>query len=312
MSYSYDIGRCGVNGGLRIRLGAVSTPYPPPSPAQVPTCYRHPDRPTYVSCTRCHRFICPECMRAASVGHQCVECVNEGARSVREPRTQFGGKVREGAPVLTYALIAVNVLMFVLQIAGGDLESRLTLWPPALALHDEYYRLVTSMFLHYGAMHLLFNMWALYVVGPPLETWLGRTRFGVLYALSGLGGAVLVYLLSPLNSATAGASGAIFGLFGAIFVVARHLNLDVRAIGVIVVINLVFTFVGPALGAGAISWQGHIGGLITGALVASAFVYAPRERRAATAAGVAVGFAVLFAALIFWRTDTLLTTFGMA
>lgn len=251
-------------------------------------------------------------MRAASVGHQCVECVNEGARSVREPRTQFGGKVREGAPVLTYGLIAVNVLMFVLQMAGGGLESRLTLWPPALALHDEYYRLVTSMFLHYGAMHLLFNMWALYVVGPPLETWLGRTRFGVLYALSGLGGAVLVYLLSPLNSATAGASGAIFGLFGAIFVVARHLNLDVRAIGVIVVINLVFTFVGPALGAGAISWQGHMGGLVTGALVASAFVYAPRERRAATAAGVAVGFAVLFAALIFWRTDALLTTFGMA
>ncbi|MCP2625153.1 rhomboid family intramembrane serine protease [Mycolicibacterium smegmatis] len=287
----------------------MSTPYPPPPPAQVPTCYRHPDRPTYVSCTRCHRFICPECMRAAAVGHQCVDCVNAAARTVPDPRTQFGGKVREGAPVLTYTLIAVNVLMFVLQIAGGDLESRLTLWPPALALHDEYYRLVTSMFLHYGAMHLLFNMWALYVVGPPLEKWLGLTRFGVLYALSGLGGSVLVYMLSPLNSATAGASGAIFGLFGAIFVVARHLNLDVRAIGVIVVINLVFTFVGPALGT-AISWQGHIGGLVTGALVASAFVYAPRERRTATAAGVTVAFAMLFAALIFWRTDRLLFLLG--
>lgn len=311
MSYSYDSARRSVNGRLRIRLGAVSTPYPPPPPAQVPTCYRHPDRPTYVSCTRCHRFICPECMRAAAVGHQCVDCVNEGARSVRAPRTQFGGKVREGAPVLTYTLIAVNVLMFVLELGAGALKRELALQPASVAAYDEYYRLVTSMFLHYGAMHLLFNMWALYVVGPPLEKWLGRLRFGALYALSGLGGSVLVYLLSHPLSATAGASGAIFGLFGAIFVVARHLNLDVRAIGVIVVINLVFTFVGPALGAGAISWQGHIGGLVTGAVVAAAFVYAPRARRNLVQGAVTLAFMVLFAALIFWRTDQLLYLLGV-
>lgn len=250
-------------------------------------------------------------MRSAAVGHQCVECVNEGAKSVRAPRTQFGGVQRAGAPLLTYALIAVNVVMFVLQMASGNLEQELTLWAPGVAVHDQYYRLVTSMFLHYGVMHLLFNMWALYVVGPPLEAWLGRLRFGVLYALAGLGGSVLVYLLSPLNSATAGASGAIFGLFGAIFVVARQLRLDVRAIGAVVVINLVFTFVGPALGAGAISWQGHIGGLVTGALVAAAFGYAPRERRNTVQAAVSVAFAVLFAAAIWWRTNDLLTYFGL-
>ncbi|MBU9766207.1 rhomboid family intramembrane serine protease [Mycobacterium sp. TNTM28] len=250
-------------------------------------------------------------MRSAAVGHQCVECVNAGARTVQAPRTQFGGVARTGAPILTYSLIAVNVLMFVLELAAGSLKAELTLWPPGIAAHDEYYRLVTSMFLHYGAMHLLFNMWALYVVGPPLEQWLGRLRFGALYALSGLGGAVLVYLLSPLNSATAGASGAIFGLFGAIFVVARKLNLDVRSIAAVVVINLVFTFVGPMLGTGAISWQGHVGGLVTGAGIAAAFVYAPRAHRTAVQAGVAVGVLVVFLALIAWRTNNLLYLLGV-
>ena len=252
-------------------------------------------------------------MRAAAVGHQCVDCVNEGARSVRAPRTQFGGVQRAGAPVLTYTLIAVNVVMFVLQMAsGGNLEAQLALRPVNIAAHDEYYRLVTSAFLHYGIMHLLFNMWALYVVGPPLEQWLGRLRFGGLYALSALGGSVLVYLLSHPFSQTAGASGAIFGLFGAIFVVARKLHLDVRAIGAVVVINLVFTFVGPMLGTGAISWQGHVGGLITGALVAAAFVYAPRAQRNAIQAGVSVACAVLFAALIVWRSNELLFAMGVA
>jgi membrane associated rhomboid family serine protease len=250
-------------------------------------------------------------MRSAAVGHQCVECVNEGAKSVRAPRTQFGGKLSNGTPVLTYGLIAVNVLMFVLQMTSKNLEGELTLWSPGVAIHDQYYRLVTSAFLHYGITHLLFNMWALYVVGPPLEAWLGRLRFGALYALSGLGGSVLVYLLSPLQSATAGASGAIFGLFGAIFVVARRLRLDVRWVAAVIVINLVFTFVGPALGTGAISWQGHVGGLITGAAVAAAFVYAPRAHRNAIQAGVAVGAVLIFVALIAWRTNQLLTSFGM-
>ncbi len=251
-------------------------------------------------------------MRSAAVGHQCVDCVKEGAKSVRAPRTQFGGKARTGTPVVTYGLIAVNVLMFVLQMASKNLESELTLWTPGVAIHDQYYRLVTSAFLHYGAAHLLFNMWALYVVGPPLEAWLGRLRFGALYALSGLGGSVLVYLLSPLGSATAGASGAIFGLFGAIFVVAKRLRLDVRWVAAVIVINLVFTFVGPALGTGSISWQGHVGGLVTGAAVAAAYVRAPQQHRNAIQAGVSVAILVLFVALIAVRTNYLLESFGLA
>jgi membrane associated rhomboid family serine protease len=248
-------------------------------------------------------------MRSAAVGHQCVECVQAGARTVRQPRTHFGGRQRSAVPVLTYALIAINVLAFVLQMASGNLEKQLALWPPAVA-DGQFYRLVTSAFLHYGATHLLFNMWALYVVGPPLEMWLGRLRFGSLYALSGLGGSVLVYLVSPLDTATAGASGAIFGLFGATFVVGKRLAFDVRWVMVVIAINLVFTFLVPAMSSQRISWQAHVGGLVTGGLVAAAYVYPPRERRNMIQAAVTIIVLVAFAVLIWWRTAELLLEFS--
>ncbi|MBI3214382.1 MAG: rhomboid family intramembrane serine protease [Mycobacterium sp.] len=288
----------------------MSTPYPPPQyQAQAPTCYRHPDRPTYIQCTRCQRYICPECMVAASVGHQCVDCVHAGAQTIREPRTVFGGREAPGTPVVTYALIAVNVVMFILQTSSATLERQLTLWPPAVA-DGELYRLFTSAFLHYSVTHILFNMWALYVVGPPLERWLGRSRFTALYVLSALGGAVLVYLLSPLNSATAGASGAIFGLFGATFVVGKRLNLDVKWVIGLIAINLAITFVLPAVSSQNISWQGHVGGLITGAVVAWAYAYAPQRNRMAIHVGASVGLALLFVVLVWWRTHQLITMFS--
>src|ERR1700739_715605 len=285
----------------------MSAPSAPESPAKPPSCYRHPGRRTYVRCNRCDRYICGDCMRAAAVGHQCVECVQEGARTVRRPRittTRFGGRQRSPTPVVTYALIAINVAAFIAEMASGSLEKQLTLWPPAVA-DGQLYRLVTAAFMHYGATHLLLNMWALYVVGPPLEIWVGRLRFGALYALSGLGGSVLVYLLAPLNTATAGASGAIFGLFGATFVVAKRLTLDVRWVVAVIVINLAFTFVVPAISSQRISWQAHVGGLVTGWLVAAAYVYPPRERRNLIQAAVTVIVLAVFAALIWWRTGVL-------
>ncbi|MCW2660837.1 MAG: rane protein [Mycobacterium sp.] len=284
----------------------------PESPAEAPTCYRHPGRQTYLRCNRCERYICGDCMRTAAVGHQCVECVQTGARTIGQPRTittGFGGRERSGAPVVTYALIAINVLVFVFQMASGNLERQLALWPPAVA-DGQLYRVVTSAFLHYGATHLLLNMWALYVVGPPLETWLGRLRFGALYALSGLGGSVLVYLVSPLGTATAGASGAIFGLFGATFVVGKRLALDVRWVVAIIGINLVFTFVVPVVSSHLISWQAHVGGLVTGSVVAAAYVYPPRERRNLIQAGVTIVALAVFAVLIWWRTNDILAEFG--
>jgi membrane associated rhomboid family serine protease len=249
-------------------------------------------------------------MRDAAVGHQCVECVRAGAQSIRQPRTRFRGRQRSATPLVTYALIAINVLAFMVQTASRGLERQFALWPPAVA-DGQLYRLVTSAFMHYGATHLLLNMWALYVVGPALEMWLGRLRFGSLYALSGLGGSVLVYLLSPLNTATAGASGAVFGLFGATFVVGKRLALDVRWVVAVIVINLVFTFVVPAISSQLISWQGHIGGLVTGAAVAAAYVHPPRERRNLIQATVTIAVLALFAALIWWRTADLLAQLSL-
>ncbi|BDB39860.1 rhomboid family intramembrane serine protease [Mycobacterium kiyosense] len=246
-------------------------------------------------------------MRSAAVGHQCVDCVQQGAATVRDPRTRFGGRDRAGAPVVTYVLIALNVLAFMAESASIEVQRQLSLWPPGVAVYGQLYRLVTSAFMHYGPAHLLLNMWALYVVGPPLEMWLGRLRFSALYALSGLGGSVLVYLISPLNSATAGASGALFGLFAATFVVAKRLTLDVRWVVAVIVINLAFTFVVPLISSQQISWQGHLGGLVTGGLIAAAYVYAPRHRRDLIQASVTVFALAVFAVLIWWRTGELFT-----
>ena len=231
-------------------------------------------------------------MRDAAVGHQCAECVSAGATTVQKPRTTM--------PVVTYTLIALNVTLFVAQIASPRLEAALVMWTPAVA-HGELYRLITSAFLHSGVTHILFNMFALFVVGPPLEIWLGRLRFGALYLLGALGGSVLIYLFSPLNVPTLGASGAVFGLFAATFVVGKKVNVDIRWVVIMIVINLLITFTVPS-----ISWQGHLGGLVTGGLIAFAYAYAPRENRTLVQAGATVGIVALFVALIWWRTSQLL------
>ncbi|WP_261986535.1 rhomboid family intramembrane serine protease [Actinomadura sp. HBU206391] len=237
-------------------------------------------------------------MRVASVGHQCVECVKEGNRAVRAPRTVFGGRVST-TPVVTYTLIAVNVVVFFLQ--DSAVEARYGLLPPAVA-DGQYERLLTSAFLHYGIVHLLFNMWALYMVGQPLEMWLGRLRFAVLYVLSALGGSVCALLFASLNTNTAGASGAVFGLFAAIFVVARRMRFDARGIAVVIGLNLLITFTIPG-----ISWQGHLGGLVTGAVLAFAYAYAPRDRQKPIQLGATVAVAALFLALIVIRVGQLTT-----
>ncbi|MGV0992201.1 MAG: rhomboid family intramembrane serine protease [Mycobacterium sp.] len=277
----------------------MSNPYPPQMPQRAPSCYRHPDRVTFVSCTRCGRPVCPECMRNASVGQQCVDCVQQASQTIVAPaRTSR----RTGPlPVVSYTLIAINVVVFLLQLLSPTLQQQLTLWPVAVAGYGEYYRLVTSAFVHYGILHIAFNMYALYVLGPPLEQHLGRGRFAALYGLSALGGSVLVYLLSPLSAATAGASGAIFGLFGATFVASKRLNLDVRWLVGLIAVNLVMSFTFPG-----VSWQGHIGGLVTGGVVAAAYVYAPPARRVLFQAGVSIAILALFLVLIVWRTTALM------
>jgi membrane associated rhomboid family serine protease len=283
-----------------------------------PVCYRHPSRETWVRCTRCERPICPDCMREASVGHQCPECVAEGRRTQRPARTAFGGGRAGQLGYVTRTLIALNVIMMVASIIsarGGDAafgggwggllggETPLTDWGSVLGyavygqppeVHGiaagEYYRLFTATFLHFGILHLALNMWALWILGRNLESALGPLRFAVLYLLAGLGGNVLAYLLASPRVTTAGASTAIFGLFAAIFIVMRRLGRDTSAIIPILVINLVFTFTVPG-----ISWQGHIGGMIIGGAVAVIMAYAPRANRNVVQA---VGCAVVLVALI--------------
>jgi membrane associated rhomboid family serine protease len=244
-------------------------------------------------------------MRSAPVGHQCVDCVEQGARSVRQPTTAFGARAVD-KPWVTYVLIALNVVMFVLQQAVSGLTEQFFLWPNGVAYLDQFYRLVTSGFLHSGVPHILFNMVALYFTGPALERVLGHARFVGLYLLSLLGGSVLVYLLTPVAQPTLGASGAIFGLFGAAFVLARKLDLDVRGIVGLIVINLVITFVAPG-----ISWQGHVGGLLTGAAVAAVYAYAPQAKRTLILAGCSVAVLLLFAAIVWWRTTAIVTGVGV-
>jgi membrane associated rhomboid family serine protease len=262
-------------------------------------------------------------MREASVGHQCPECVAEGQRTQRPARTAFGGGRAGQQGYGTKALIGLNVLFALLAAISGGMDSLvgggwggllggstpLHIWgalvPQPTTFVDangvvieqvagvsggEYYRLVTSMFLHYGILHLALNMWALWILGRNLESALGPLRFGVLYLLSGLGGGVAVYYLSTQHGETAGASGAIFGLFAALFVVLRRLGRDASSIIPILVINLVFTFTVPG-----ISWQGHIGGMITGGIVAAILAYAPRANRNVVQA---VGCAVVLVALV--------------
>ncbi|WP_433530491.1 rhomboid family intramembrane serine protease [Micromonospora sp. CA-263727] len=298
------------------------------SPPTTPVCYRHPGRETYVRCTRCDRSICPDCMREASVGFQCPECVAEGRRSVRPARTAFGGGDAGRHGYVTKVLIGINLLVMLLSIAadrGGDAvaggglggllggPTPLTEWGAVLgrAMFDdgtihgvaegEWYRLVTAMFLHYGLPHLLLNMWALWVLGRSLEGVLGPLRFAALYFIAGFGGNVVVYLFTAPNRMSAGASTAIFGLFAAIFVIMRRLGRDTSAIVPILVINLIFTFTVPN-----ISVAGHLGGLVFGALMALVLAYAPRSRRTLVQAGGGALIMVALLGLVLVRTAALL------
>ncbi|REE97369.1 rhomboid family intramembrane serine protease [Thermomonospora umbrina] len=291
----------------------------PGVPTEAPTCYRHPGRETYVRCTRCDRYICPDCMRDAAVGHQCVECVREGHRDVRQPRTIFGGQV-SATPVVTYTLIALNVLAYVAEVTSSRIVNEYAMLGvatdpfgivhPGGVADGEWYRLITSAFLHsppeasFGLAHIVFNMWALWAIGPQLEQVLGRWRFTSLYLLSALGGSVLLYLVDPAGAAV-GASGAIFGLFGAFFVVAKRLRAPAGGIVFLLALNLVITFT-----VDGISWEGHVGGLIVGAALATGYAFLPpgrgdERRRTLLHAGATAGMLVLLAALVAIKTSQL-------
>jgi membrane associated rhomboid family serine protease len=243
------------------------------------TCYRHPDRETRVSCSECGRGICPDCMVFAPVGIRCPDHAASGPKPARAAARARRMTLEGAGGIVTKTFIAVNVGIYLVQLAAGAGLRANTGWIfdnfaliPRQALLDgdtlvqgvaggDWWRLFTAAFLHYGPLHLGLNMLALYWFGPPLEEVLGRVRFALLYLVSGLAGSAGALIASP-DSITVGASGAIFGMFGAAFVLERQ---GVAVFGgaalTIIAVNLVFTLFIPGVSIG-----GHLGGLAGGAI----------------------------------------------
>lgn len=284
----------------------MTAPHPDAAP---PTCYRHPDRATYVSCQRCGRPICPECQTQAAVGVHCPECVRDGRPGGRGGLARTLRPRRTGAA--TYALMGLIVVAYAGQwISGGGLTSAWVLNPTLVGA--EPWRLLTSAFLHSPGtiIHILFNLYALYAFGPALESFLGRMRYLALYLVAALGGSLGVLALYALAIATdgasvelsggflapssaLGASGAIFGLMGAYLPLRRAIGVNVMQLLIVLGINVLLGFV-----ASGIAWEAHLGGLLVGMLVGWVYLRTrrPAEQRIQVlgVAGIAAGLLVVF------------------
>ena len=232
------------------------------------TCYRHPDRETGLSCSVCERPICTDCATFAPVGIRCPDHSGKPQGIEKVTRTVKRAHYEGSGALITRTLIAINIIVYLATVAtgGGISSDKGTIWDHGalfgpLVANGDYWRLLTSAFMHLGPEHLGFNMLVLWFVGAPLEERMGRGRFLLLYLMAGLAGAAGAILVSPC-SVTVGASGAIFGLFGAGLVLERQgVHLFGSWLFAIVIINLAFTF-----GSSSISVGGHIGGLIGGGL----------------------------------------------
>jgi membrane associated rhomboid family serine protease len=261
----------------------------------IQTCYRHPDRRAGVICQRCDRPICPDCMRQASVGFHCPECTKSSGQKVLRPHDLVA------KPIVTHVLIAINLAVFVYGFTGATTSDEMIIRggvAAPLVAAGEWYRLVTSGFLHVSLIHVGFNMFILYRLGQILEPALGRLRFGIVYFVSMLAGSLGAIILQP-NSLAVGASGAVFGLMGATVAVMRARGIDPMSTGLggTIMLNLVITFAIPGISIG-----GHIGGLVGGLVVGYLFAEAgPRHLKdphLVTAVGLLLGVAVAGTAIL--------------
>jgi membrane associated rhomboid family serine protease len=263
----------------------------------VETCYRHPNRETGVNCSNCGRPICPDCMTPTPVGMRCPECSRQKTK-VRTLRSTTS------EPVVTYVLIAINVILFLAegrfgvgsQSGGTTIYDKFALFGPAIA-NGDWWRIITGGFLHAGLLHIFFNMYLLYLLGNMLEPAIGSVRFALVYFVSLFAGALGALIVTP-DALTVGASGAVFGLMGAAAVElsARGINPMETGIGGLIIFNLIFSFVFSGISVG-----GHIGGLIGGALTGFLFLQADQRhipRQAALGLTVALG-ALVFAAAVY-------------
>jgi membrane associated rhomboid family serine protease len=264
----------------------------------VAVCYRHPDRETGVSCSSCGRPICPDCMTPTSVGMRCPECMKQKTK-VRTARSLVAD------PYVTYALIAINVLVYVGSTIGGERVAGSGggsvllhggLFGPAISQGHEYYRIVTSGFLHANVIHIGFNMYFLYVLGSLLEPAIGSGRFLIVYLVSLIGGSFGALLVTP-DALTVGASGACFGVLGGAIALAMDRGIPIMqsGLGTTALINIAFSVAIPGISIG-----GHIGGLVTGfAVVYGLLAFGEGRGRAPLAygAGVLLGAALFVAAI---------------
>ena len=258
-------------------------------------CYRHPNRETGVSCSSCGRPICPDCMTPTPVGMRCPECARERTK-VKRMRT------RPSAPIVTQILIAINVIAFLAEVATGTgiggvsaghigtVYTKGVLFGPFITRNHEYYRLLTSGFLHDGILHIAFNMWFLFILGPMLETAVGRVNYVAVYFASLLTGSFGALLFSP-GIPTLGASGALFGVLGALMVVAHYRNISIwqSGLALTLIINIVFSLTIADVSIGA-HIGGFVGGVICGWLIVE--LGERRDLRTLALAGCAVVAAI--------------------
>lgn len=281
----------------------------PPAEGPAPVCYRHPDRVTYIVCQRCGRPICPDCMHPAAVGFQCPDCVAEGRRTTRVARAPFGGAISVNTATTAIVLIGVNLLAWLLITSNAAWVDRLALLPQTQLFRSggsvveirgvaggpagpggAWWQIVTSLFAHQAVLHIGFNMFALWQFMQPLEMVLGRVRVLAVYFVAGLAGSAAVMWFASPHTQTLGASGAIFGLVGGHMVVAKRIGADLTGTLSMIVYLFLFTFLMPG-----VSWQGHLGGFLGGALATAAIAYAPRQRRGLVQA---LGIVVLAALIL--------------
>jgi membrane associated rhomboid family serine protease len=278
---------------------------------RLPTCYRHPDRETGLSCSECGRPICAECMTPAAVGIRCPDHAGS-RRTIAPPRVVRRTSLGSTDVLVTKALIALNVVVYLITLTQGtaivgrtgNLFSSWLLFGPWVKDGD-WWRLVTSMFLHANLVHIGFNMFALWVIGGPVETYLGRTRYLLLYFVSGLAGAAGALVWSP-NAPVVGASGAIFGILGAMLILEWQATGRLGGTALtLIVLNLAIGFAFNGAG-GNISIGGHVGGLIGGILATLAFARWGKGHAAygklglAGAAGL-VAVAAVSVVIAYWK-----------
>ncbi|WP_223693079.1 rhomboid family intramembrane serine protease [Leifsonia poae] len=273
-----------------------------PVDARASYCYRHPDRVSYVLCQRCGRTICPECQTPGAVGVICPDCMAQ--QRATAPRTKPAVLTRmtgRGAPVVTYALIGICVVVFILQNLPGIGNTVSSALQYAGVYSDprlfQPWRMLTSVFGHVSIIHIALNMYTLWIFGTLLEPLLGRARYLALFLISGFAGSLGVLLLADPGQPVLGASGAIFGMFGAFFIIQRRMGGSATQILVLMVINLVIGFL-PGLN---IAWQAHVGGLVGGLLVGLIYVETRKLSRRQWQVPLLVLLCVIFVALSLIR-----------